>query len=254
MNGVHEGNGLKMLDLFSGIGGFRLAAQRVWGESLDCKCMVEINVDSQKILRKTWPGVQIHDDIKTFKGSGWGSIDLLTGGFPCQPYSSSGKKRADQDTRALWPEMFRIIRESQPRWVVGENVARFEYLGLDSMLSDMESIGYKSISLEIPVSAIKAPYSRKRWYMVFNSESIGYGEGRTQRNVCSTDGRSHRIVLPEPTLSGWWDTEPRVVRVANGIPRRVDRIRGLGNAVVPELIEKIFWGLRCVDEALCTQT
>ena len=110
------------LDLFSGIGGFSLAASWVWGEQHDIHSFVEIEPFAQKVLKKHWPEVPIHDDIKTYTHDGT-AIDLISGGFPCQPYSVAGKQRGEDDDRALWPEMLRVIKEAMPRWVVGENVA-----------------------------------------------------------------------------------------------------------------------------------
>jgi len=112
---------MKHLDLFSGIAGFALAAQNVWGADHHIHAFVEIDQFCQKVLAKHWPGVPIHSDIKEYKHDGT-VIDLLTGGFPCQPFSCAGKREGRDDNRFLWPEMFRVIGETRPRWVIAENV------------------------------------------------------------------------------------------------------------------------------------
>ena len=132
----------KHLDLFSGIGGFALAASWVWGEQHEIVSFCEIERYPQMVLKKHWPNIPIHDDIKTMKGDKYGTIDLVSGGFPCQPYSVSGKQLGKEDDRALWPEMLRVIKEAKPRWVVGENVTGFVNMELDISLSDMEAEGY----------------------------------------------------------------------------------------------------------------
>lgn len=110
------------LDLFSGIGGFSLAADWVWENDHKIIGFCEIDKFCQKVLKKHWPGVPIYDDIKKLDGKQFGTVDLLTGGFPCQPFSVAGKRKGQEDDRALWPEMFRIIQESKPHWIIGENI------------------------------------------------------------------------------------------------------------------------------------
>src|SRR5215813_15342080 len=127
---------MRHLDLFSGIGGFALAASWCWPNH-EIISFVEKDGFCQKVLRKHWPDAAIHDDIKTFDGSGL-DVDLLTGGFPCQPFSQAGKRKGTDDDRYLWPEMARIIAEAKPRWVVGENVAGIVSMELDTVLADLE--------------------------------------------------------------------------------------------------------------------
>lgn len=154
------------LDLFSGIGrgGFALAAS--WAGYTTVQ-FVEIDPFCQRVLAKHWPEVLIHDDIRTFEGRPFrGAVDLLTGGFPCQPYSSAGRRRGDQDDRALWPEMFRVIDEARPRWIVAENVPGFISLGLDDLLADLEGIGYETGTLVLPAAGVGAPHIRQRVWIV----------------------------------------------------------------------------------------
>ena len=148
---------MRHLDLFSGIGGFALAAQWVWGEAHEVVSFCEIDPYCQKVLKKHWPDTPIHDDITTMNGKRYaGTIDLLTGGFPCQPYSVSGKQEGAEDDRAIWPEMLRIIEECRPAWVIGENVAGIINMDLDRVLSDLESKGYTTETYCIPACATGA--------------------------------------------------------------------------------------------------
>jgi len=318
---------MNMIDLFSGIGGFRLAAQWVFGESLDCKCMVEIDRKNQMRLEKNWPGVKIHDDIKTFDGRGWGPIDLLTGGFPCQPFSVAGKQGGSEDDRYLWPEMLRIIKEAKPRWVVGENVTGIINMALGDVLASLEGAGYdfprtidgKPIVFNIPACGVDARHKRERIWIVANAR----GRGLSKQNICGEQPGGTEVIgtskgvahtkreragvetqdpyrqerkTAEPSQStmvrqgngevdaervrtcredvadteskqdrrsgqSWedagriqgWVPEPSVGRVAHGVPNRVDRLKGLGNAIVPQVAERIFWGVRCVDDMMARQ-
>jgi len=158
------------LDLFSGIGGFALAAEWVWGSDLEILYFVEIDPFCQRVLKKHWPEVPIHDDIKTFKATQYlGRVALLTGGFPCQPVSHAGKQKGKEDDRWLWPEMARIIEECRPRWVVCENVAGLIHLGLDDVLFDLEDLGYEAWPTVIPACAVNAPHRRDRvWIIAYN--------------------------------------------------------------------------------------
>lgn len=156
------------VDLFSGIGGFALAASWAGYQTVQ---FVEIDRFCQQVLHKHWPEVNIHDDIRTFDGTSLaGTIDLLTGGFPCQPYSVAGKRAGESDDRALWPEMRRVIAEVRPRWVVGENVAGFVSMGLDDLLADLASLGYETGALVVPAAAVGAPHRRDRIWIVAHAE------------------------------------------------------------------------------------
>ena len=153
---------MRMIDLFSGIGGFHLAAEWAWGDKLNVLAHCEIDKFCQHVLKKHWPGVPIIEDIKTMKGNEYGTVDLITGGFPCQPYSQAGKRKGSDDDRALWPEMFRIIKEAKPHFIIGENVAGFVNMGLDQSITDLESEGYEVQAFIIPACAKNAPHQRKR--------------------------------------------------------------------------------------------
>jgi DNA (cytosine-5)-methyltransferase 1 len=196
------------IDLFSGIGGFALAARWAGIETIQ---FVEIDPFCQKVLNKNFPGIPIHDDIKTYsyangnglqepgaklktgrirqfheKNKSWTNPFILTGGFPCQPFSCAGKRRGKEDNRFLWPEMLRVISEAKPDWVIGENVAGFINMGLDDCISDLEREGYEVQPLIIPACAVNAPHRRDRVWIVAHTE--GNGTQRGQGQVCRADG------------------------------------------------------------------
>ena len=223
---------MRHLDLFSGIGGFALAARWVGWETVG---FCEIEPYCQKVLRKNWPAVPIHKDIRDYDGQ---ACDIITGGFPCQPYSVAGKRRGPEDDRALWPEMLRIISESTPTWVVGENVAGFVSMGLDSAIVDLEGIGYEVQSFIIPACAVDAKHRRDRVWIV------AYANGTQRKGGCVPG----RIQAEHPNLVGGsrWKAEPRMDRVVDGLPDRTHRLKGLGNAIVPQVAEVIF---RAIDGA-----
>ena len=161
--------------LFSGIGGFDLASEWMgWENIFHC----EWNEFGQKVLKYYWPkAITYHDITKTDFSIHRGTIDILTGGFPCQPYSSAGKRLGKEDSRHLWPEMLRTIREIQPTWVVGENVRGLTNwnggLVFDEVQADLEAEGYEVTPFLLPACAVNAPHRRDRiWFVAFNSKSI----------------------------------------------------------------------------------
>ena len=310
---------LKILDLFSGIGGFSLGLEATG--HFETKAFCEIEPYCQQILKKHWPEVPIFNDIRTLKGTDIGTIDIITGGYPCQPFSVAGKQKAEQDPRHLWPEYFRLIQELKPTWVIGENVSGHIKLGLDSVLEDLASEGYSTRTFSISASSIGANHKRERvWTVAYtydtrdrtsqhetnsdrekinegwqeqsfsepsrqsedvaNTKSIGktgirreteskhdirnswmeserssyrQPEHQTLQDVANTKsisrneheidrehGKTSSQEIPGnrggiPGKSTWWSSEPRVGRVAHGIPKRVDRLKSLGNAVVPHI-------------------
>ena len=209
------------LDLFSGIGGFALAAQWAGGKTIQ---MVEIDLFCQKVLAKNFPNVPIHGDIKTFDGRPFnGKIDLLTGGVPCQPASDAGKRRGTKDDRWLWGEAYRIIREAKPTWVILENVRGILSLEggvvFENLLSELESYGYETRTFIIPACAVNAPHRRDRvWIVGFsagngqhgaeNREGDNQGGNRSQkrkdeiREPQRTDSLRNVIANPEKSRSG----------------------------------------------------
>ena len=168
------------IGLFEGIGGFSLAASWMgWQTYLTC----EINPFAQRVLKYYWPDAYHHGDIKTLTyetvnaeltkryGEGWRKQPIiLTGGFPCQPFSVAGKRRGTEDDRYLWPEMLRAIREIKPEYVVGENVHGLlswsNGLVLEQVLSDLEADGYEAQTLVLPAAGVNAPHKRNRVWIV----------------------------------------------------------------------------------------
>jgi DNA (cytosine-5)-methyltransferase 1 len=228
------------LDLFSGIGGFALAARWAGFETVQ---FVEIEPYAQKVLAKNFPDVPIHDDIKTFSADEFYGVGLLTGGYPCQPFSQAGKRRGKEDDRHLWPEMFRIIKECRPTWICCENVVGHIKLGLDEVLTDLENEGYSCQSFVIPACAKDAPHRRDRLWIVANS--LGQRpQGRLQRGEDQKwEGELGHSGCGSPVHrqqdEGFWPVEPRICRVVDGIPNRTHRIKGLGNAIVPQVAYEI---------------
>ena len=168
------------MDLFSGIGGFSLAGRWAGFETVQ---FVEKDLFCQQVLKKHWPNVPIHGEIKTFHFTD--SVDVITGGFPCQPFSVAGSKKGKEDDRYLWPDMFRIIRECKPAWVLAENVPGIiPYL--DSIFKDLESEGYQWEAFLIPASSVGAPHKRERLWIVAYNNSV-------RCNLRGSDGEKRYI-------------------------------------------------------------
>jgi DNA (cytosine-5)-methyltransferase 1 len=288
---------LTVLDLFSGIGGFSLGLERA---GLRTIAFCEIEPFCQNVLQKHWPHVPIAQDIRQLRHENGrlydaerliykGRIDLICGGFPCQPFSVAGRKKGTSDDRDLWPEMFRIIQQAQPSWVVGENVANFAQMAFTRSKIDLEREGYAVQPFVIPACAVGAPHRRDRvWIVAYadgkrcyagsdyrqersvlyhqhwhaeedqRSGNIGQRGIGAAGEIAADDGRK-RIQRSEPqSLCGqqafsWCKDvrrtadyfnrpdipEPLICRDSDGFSTRVDRLRALGNAVVPQIPEAI---------------
>ena len=219
---------MKHLDLFSGIGGFALAAQ--WA-GIETVAFCEIDDFACKVLNKNFPNVPIHRDIRELDGGQYAGIDIITGGYPCQPFSYCGKREGESDPRHLWPEMFRIIKQSRPKYVVSENVTGHVTMGIDSVLDDLESESYTAWPFIIPACGKDSPQLRNRvWILAYASE----GKERHGRE-CRMQ-KSEGYVWPRLVL-------PRRSGMADGIPDWVDRCGAVGNAIVPQVAYEI---LRCI--------
>ena len=316
---------MKVLDLFSGIGGFSLGLERAGMETV---AFCEYDEKARLVLKKHWPEVPIYNDVRELNGRQFEgqSISVICGGFPCQPYSVAGERLGEKDDRHLWPEYFRLIQEIRPTWVIGENVFGIVNLFIDSVLSDLESAGYRHETLIIPACAVNAPHRRERVWIVAHSAGIGLqgsrltgnSHGSSRKNggthqSAGTGGRKHNEdvahtdkerlqgiradkhpqgrqgqeegssglcgggMVPDThgsrkTSSGdaggvgrqWeqishageyvgenWRIEPSVGRVAHGVPKRMDRLKQLGNAVIPQIPELIGRAIMAVEAQPC---
>lgn len=347
---------MRFLSLFSGIGGFDLGLERA---GMECAGQVEIDPYCLAVLKKHWPKVRRKENIYDVKKGDFEKIDLICGGFPCQPFPSAGKRKGKEDVRYLWPEMLRVIEEFRPRWIIGENVAGIiSIVALDQVLSDLERKDYTSRAFVIPACGVDAPHRRDRVWIVAHAKSErargtvgnifaaepgsggtlfqqadGTGESQPGANVAHAEGA--RLERDKPagnsraggraaergevmadsecqrrsggtteqgadrrekpardsdvadadgslrdgrtgqskretqgrdatgrrgkvmadagrgggegegggvggsTEPAWWIPEPDVGRVAYGISNRVDRLKCLGNSVVPQVVEEI---------------
>lgn len=269
--------------LFSGIGGFDLAAEWMGWENV---FQVEIDPFCNKVLEKNFPHAKRYGDIKQFDGKPYrGAIDVLTGGFPCQPYSLAGKREGTEDDRHLWPEMLRVIGEIQPGDIVGENVYGLVNwsggLVFEQVQTDLEAKGYEVTSVILPACGADAWHRRDRiWFVahlndnglsgsqdeintskrgeqtfnefdsIFKNATNTHSIGRERRNKTMQAAQKNeygkayssarelrrsweRNDLPSPTICG----------VDDGLPNQLDRIKSLGNAVVPQIVYSIFKAL-----------
>ena len=292
--------------LFAGIGGLDLGLERA---GMVCKWQVEREPYCQHVLAKHWPEVERFSDVREFNPSEEQRVDLVCGGYPCQPFSFAGQRRGEADPRHLWPEFLRIIRALRPRYALLENVPGHLSMGFGRVLGDLAESGYDAEWDCIPAAAFGAPHLRYRVFVVAyaTGDSGGIQQIRRQRQAAANarnDGAqgaladaaefrgnagrfSERTAVqyaragiagedeirhavsgrcsPESAQSSGrifrrraeafagadlqrggsrgagnhWEIEPDVGRVAHGIPARVDRLRALGNAVVPQVAEWI---------------
>lgn len=306
----------KHTDLCSGIGGFSLGF--AWAGLSEPILFCEQDAWCQRVLHKHWPDVPCYPDVRRLLDDAGRSVrcDILTAGYPCQPFSQAGRRKGDQDSRHIWPEIRDIVQTWRPTWCVFENVYGHVSMGLDTVLDEMDGAGYATKTFIIPAAGVGAAHKRDRVWIIANTDNSGQSSsegagqdnrdnerdntGRFREDVADTENngcdrrskktgrtgpedltkQSRSEVRGEPIrhgshvadtkgqrvqghrsggeqelethgqkglLSGqgersrpaYWKTEPAVGRVADGIPRRVDRIKGLGNAIVPQIAEVI---------------
>ena len=339
---------MNVLDLFSGIGGFSYAGEKLVG-GYETVAFCEYDKHCQKVLRKHWPDTEIIDDVRELANDAdrfRGLVDIVVGGYPCQPFSLAGVRRGDKDDRHLWPEMLRIIQAVRPTWVIGENVAGHISMGLDEVLSDLETEGYQARCFVIPAVAADAYHRRDRCWIVgyakrdgssaaevrgkpqedgerspqgqgVAEQSEGTGRPRDGQKMArgarasalgdterqqwgaaearrldvdgsvldrsqgreetdKTEGSGADVSnadsprlqrQSEPKGSGqtgrqpfgdeglpwgkgkFWEPEPSVGRVANGVSGRVHRLRQLGNSIVPQVAARILWAIKEAHDA-----
>jgi len=278
---------LNHLDLCSGIGGFALGFE--WAELSNPIAFCDIDNWCRQILAQHWPDVPVYDDVKEIANGPerfiQQPIDILTAGYPCQPFSLAGKRQGEEDDRHIWPYIFRIVTQQRPTWCVFENVYGHLSMGLDNVLLDLETKGYSTRTFIVPACGVKALHKRDRIWIVAYSESHqedgelrttqpkhdkgntwlesecgnnGQPGGTTSQNVANTkdfgvqrlwssweqesythEGQEVSVCDSEGGEQSIWDFEPNVGRVANGVPKRVDRLKGLGNAIVPQIAMQI---------------
>lgn len=260
--------------LFSGVGGLDLGLERA---GMRVAWQVEIDDYATRVLARHWPNVPRFRDVRECGRHNLAPVDLVAGGFPCQPHSLAGKRSASGDDRDLWGEFARILRELKPRWVVAENVPGLlsseagRFFG--RVLRDLAASGYDAEWDCLPAAAFGAPHLRDRVFLVAHArgkqlsqqsqpqsegsaaaDTGGAGVLRPVANGHSRGGTRSALkpqvqaaVFVRPDLVGCggshfgaaWQAEPNVDRMADGFPGRVDRIRGLGNAVVPQVAEYV---------------
>jgi DNA (cytosine-5)-methyltransferase 1 len=198
-----------------------------------CVAQVEIDDYATRVLAKHWPDVPRFRDVRDVGAHNLPAADLICGGFPCQDISFAGWGAGLKGERSgLWYEFARIIGELRPRYVLVENVAALLSRGLSEVLSTLAEIGYDAEWHSIPAAAVGAPHLRERIFIVAHHDGIRLARSNSDPN----QPQSRRSY---PYAACRWPIEPDVGRVAHGVPHRVDRLRGLGNAVVPQVAEWI---------------
>lgn len=258
---------MRHLDLFSGIGGFALAAKHAGWETVG---FCEVNPFCQKVLAKHFPNKPIFNDVTTlckrisdcpcvgtdqFTDT-YGHVDVITAGVPCQPASQIGKQRGTSDERWLWPDAIRIVRELQPKYAIFENPYGILTVnggeGFKEILEGLDHSGFDAWWDVIPACAVGATHQRKRVWVVAHSRGEGLeghaGNGNEETGRAEQTGPTSEGGLPQDEhFQGWWDADPGVQRVANGVPARVDRLTAVGNAIVPQVAYQIFKAINTID-------
>ena len=252
--------------LFSGIGGIDLGLERA---GMTVKWQSEIDPYACKVLAKHWPDVPNLGDIKKIDWKETEYVDVIAGGYPCQPFSTAGKRAGEEDPRHLWPWVREAISNIRPRYAILENVRGHLTLGGLSVIGDLASIGYDAEWRIVSAASVGANHRRDRVIIVAYPDSTPRQQqceweiqeshiGGRSEDMADTKGNNggntepHRLqtVFGQASklkkqnsdiksIGDWWKTEPGMGRVADGIPARVDRLKCLGNAVVPQVAELI---------------
>lgn len=228
---------MRIGSLFSGIGGLELGLERAGLGHVVWQC--EIDPYCREVLARHWPEAKRFEDVREIDSSA-PAVDILCGGFPCQDVSVAGKRAGLAGERSgLWFEFARIVRELRPRYVVVENVPGLLTGGLGDVLGELAASGYDAEWDCVPASAVGAPHRRDRVFILAYPDAAhragdGVSCGPTTERIGAWDARCGGNAEP-----GWWAAEPNVGRVADGVPRRSQRLKALGNAVVPQCAEVV---------------
>lgn len=232
---------MRVGSLFAGIGGFDLGLERA---GMEVRWQVENNSWCQRVLAKHWPNVTRYGDIKQVDWHTIEPVDLVCGGFPCQPFSLAGKRRGTEDDRYLWPEVVRCLDAVRPTWFLGENVPGIIKVALDQVCADLEALGYTVQPVCIPACAVDAPHQRQRVWILAHAGCAGLprgglrsGEAQTReiRDCGAADSRevvahAHSQSTGRSAKSwrerGQWEPEPELGGSLNGLPRWLDRFTG----------------------------
>ena len=250
---------MKILDLFSGIGGFSLGLERAGMQTI---AFCEVDPVCRQVLKKHWPNVPIFEDVKTLTAKDiHDTVDVICGGFPCQDISLAGRGAGLAGERSgLWYEYHRLIEEIRPRYIIIENVAALRTRGLDEVLRCLDALGYDAEWHCIPASAVSAPHQRDRvWVIAYRQSMADAEQSRSQGRLSWWADQERqgelghlgrcRTVDGQP-IENQWNTEPDVGRVAHGVSGRTHRLKQLGNAVVPQIPELIGRAILAYENSL----
>ena len=230
---------LRLLDTFSGIGGFSYAAEKLVG-GFKTVAFVECEPYCQKVLKKHWPDVPIYEDIKTYNPEPY-SAEVICGGFPCQSISNAGKREGITETSqsGLWYELYRVICLLRPRYVVLENVSAILSRGLGIVLGNLAEAGYNCEWCCIPASYVGACHQRDRWWLVAYPMCKGL-QGFRGKHELQESSRKGTFTWSNSgiTLEQDWKrylSKPVLCRGDDGLSNRVHRLKALGNSIVPQV-------------------
>lgn len=244
---------LTHFSLFTGIGGLDLAAEWAGFETVG-QC--EWADYPTKVLEKHWPNTQRWRDIReitrtSIRNRGVPAITVMSGGDPCQPHSTRGKRNGTCDDRYYWPEMFRVIEENKPTWVINENVAGSISNGVvDEKIHDLETAGYEAVPFAIPAVSVGAFHKRERIFIIANASSVGLSRWKQGKLLEKTSEGQSQILFGHGKY-GWNSIPtPGICRGIDGIPNRMDRLKCLGNAVVPYQAYPIFQAIHNIEMGL----
>lgn len=254
------------LALCAGVGGLELGLRLAIGVDYRTVCYVEREAFSAATIvarmeDEALDRAPIWDDLTSFSGEAWrGSVDIITAGYPCQPFSVAGKQRAEADPRHLWPHVARIIREVEPEWVFLENVANHFRLGFNTVARELREMGYDVAAGVYSAAEVGAPHRRDRLFALAHASEFGQREPQHQTSAKSrgnswqdTGGGGYELPTwpPSPSDEAGWkfildhfpSLEPAVCKVPHGLAGRDDRLRAAGNGVVPMVAAVAFLSL-----------